>query len=375
MPNIKFLTIHIEKLNDLVYLLTVMINLTELNLSVSDFNEYEEVKELTVPKSLIKLHFEVGKLFELNRYLPNLQIMSKFLLFFRIQLKSLALIVASYDKEFVDPQRFEILTDRFLHLTSFQYLIHTPHCPPSAKGFEKVERLPDGTFTISTNSRPANFSDGLRWNGHSINPQLLGLQELYNATELSLYSSTSPDPDFNLITNWTFDLLNLRKITYSTIYTPTLKQIKILSKLLTLAPNIHLFNVSTPNSHHIISLLEGITINPLKTIVRLEYYCSTQLYSSFLIELAKFLPQLKYLYLCPTWSYNNDDRFLTPNKATDGAKKYFQDLTDFKMRIATQNKHEERYLQIFLSLLNNQQEKDLHYVDYHKEDKELHLWL
>ena len=90
--------------------------------------------------------------------------MMKFLFRFQNQLESLVLIVTSSEQEFIDINQLQLLEKSFLHLKSFEYLIHTTHHP--SNNFDHIEKLPNDTYLVYTTKphRPVSFAHQLRNN-------------------------------------------------------------------------------------------------------------------------------------------------------------------------------------------------------------------
>ncbi|CAF1376114.1 unnamed protein product [Adineta steineri] len=293
--NIKILKIHVFYLYHAWTLLQNLVNLEELYLSVSDMAETTAVKKIIVSRFLNKLHLEFGR-FEESTYATYFERMMNFLEHFKNQLQTLILLVISSEPEFIDPNQLQLIEKSFSHLKSFEYLIHTTHCP--SHNFDQVQQLPNETYLISTKKprRPVSFSHKLRNDFTCEFDSDLQLNELYNTDALSLM------PVIQLFPSQPFDicykLSNLRYLSYNEGRTDSsrLDQPELFSKIILQSPNLRVLNIELENSSDIFELLQYIPY-PLTKINHFTCNYSQLSHVRFIKELAQFLPCVKHLQL------------------------------------------------------------------------------
>ncbi|CAF4338676.1 unnamed protein product [Rotaria sp. Silwood2] len=197
MPNIKSLTLHLRSLTDLLYIMSSVINIIELNLSILDFGaDFSKYNKLEYQNLLNKLHLELHQSSSLQ-----FKRMNKFLSLFQNQLQSLTLIAISGINE-----EFAIFSTLYK-----QFIVLLP------SGFDKVKKLPDDTYEVYTRLRPIIVFEKHRpcQNNYRINSEKdRSLKELYNVTSIDLEDWLRP---LSIIVelSCSFMLTNLHKVAYN----------------------------------------------------------------------------------------------------------------------------------------------------------------
>ncbi|CAF1379044.1 unnamed protein product [Adineta steineri] len=323
--NIKILKIHVFYLSDIWDLLQNLVNLEELYLSVSNMTEFTVVKKI-IPRFLIKLHLEFGR-FEESTYATYFERMMDFLEHFKNQLQTLILVVTSSEPEFIDPNQLQLIEKSFSHLKSFEYLIHTTHCP--SHNFDQVQQLPNETYLISTKKprRPVSFSHKLRNDFTCEFDSDLQLNELYNTDALSLMSVIQlfPSQPFDIC----YKLSNLRYLSYNEGRTDSsrLDKPELFSKIILQSPNLRVLNIELENSSDIFELLQYIPY-PLRKINHFTCNYSQLSHVLFIKELAQFLPYVKHIQLKINFTnnYNWNDKLQFLTRTILQSRQYFRNM-------------------------------------------------
>jgi hypothetical protein len=127
MPYIKCLSININDIEVLGKLFEIMINVEQLNLSISTYHgvNYENTQLMKIPTTLTKLQIEIESIGNEIR----LEKFKQFLHVFKNQVCSLMLIVHAASEEFSNFEKFQSLTCHFTQLQTFHYEICTEHQP------------------------------------------------------------------------------------------------------------------------------------------------------------------------------------------------------------------------------------------------------
>ncbi|CAM4893285.1 unnamed protein product [Rotaria socialis] len=385
MPNIKSLTIQLSGLQAVFPFFRIMTNLNELNVSILTNNDLfstflndaddstNEDVNFQIPSSLTKLHLESVRSSR-DRFSPKYQEIKKFLFLFKHQLQSLSLIVFnSRDKEFANLNGFQ---NNFSHLKSFQYYIHTNQCPTDFN--QCVKKLPNGAYELYTpKHRPSSFT----LNNRRRMQHRGDIREMCydNLTALTLDDNTTLKK-----VQIAPKLRNLIEINYLITadwkldgYDP-----ECLHKVLSLSPNMKMFNIDGETSQQVISVLKVLPISSLKNfthlLVRFE---ETAFDSRFLIELARIISSknnLKYLYIhCfgSKYSQNSTNPFLSTTMM-DHVEKYFHNLIHLDLSISRKSIRQEQAYNRFKVWLHqhNNQFMTLVTLNDSKTETKLTLW-
>jgi len=338
--NIKSLKIHLPNLNGFFNLIHSFGRLEELYLSVSYLNYCTSIKNLNIPNSIVKFHLEFGR-FERPPLETDFERMKNFLFKFQNQLRSLVLIVTNSEREFIDFNQLQSLEKSFLHLTSFEYLIHTTHHP--SNNFYHIEKVPNDTYLVYTTKphRPVSFAHQLR---NDFADELLGhlqQEELYNVASLNLAPVIRLFPSKCL--DIPYKLSNLRHLCYHAWPEDRShsNELEFFSKLISLSPNLSFLEFNWIGPLDILDLLKYISYS-LTKIDHLKYTCSQLFHLQYLTKLAPILPHLKHLDLEAAIidNHNQNDKLQLLKESIVQIRHCFKDI--IHLNLCVKIKYEER---------------------------------
>ena len=373
LRNLKVLKTSLKNVNDL-FLIESLHNLRELYLylllDLDNFNDIHKLK-LSLPKSFVKLHIEYR---ELTERTPSSWGTLKVLLnAFGKRSKSLTLIINSKAKEYADFDQFQQLQKCFLRLTSFQYLIHTPHCP--SKDFHPVKKLPNNTYLIYTMKphRPISYFQIFNYDFFEVTTQY-PIEALYFTRTLNSRNLTRLFP--NDYVNIYYKLPHLRHFSQNMLMMPDVDELVL--PLLFLTTKINSIQLTGETPEEILRFLKRIPTR--KRIDSFRCRSSKQpLNSAYFFALSRNLPRLKYLYLDNIAFFEKRitaDQLHISISLIDGIQKYLKNVILIQFSIRVYDRHtmakSDEYKNSILWL--NQHSNHLFYVD-HVIDTELEIHL
>jgi len=310
LPRLKTLTIqNLKTSKDISYLFKIMCNVEEMNLSVNQF-DYQPFLNYIIPKSLTTLKLQLTCTIENQQ---TIELIREFLFLFKMQLKSLELVINSTEKQFAIELQ-ETLTMSLPNLLSFDCFVEI--LDPPARQLPAEAMVGDYISAITTCLFPT-----------------LTLQQLKNRTAVYVDTDTRYDELGSLIIPDDILLPKLRKIYFDVKFSnPNFDTEPIYSKLLSISRNLTMLSVNHSNSMLTIDLLKNLprqTKLMIKTLDCRNSYkgCAYEFHPTFLQELSPILPKLRYLNLhtiMPT--ANATEKVLTPKLAMHQARKYLKNL-------------------------------------------------
>jgi hypothetical protein len=343
--NIKSLKIHLPNLHGFFNLINNFSRLEELYLSVSDLNFSTRIQNLTIPNSIVKFHLEFGR-FKKPLLATDFERMKNFLFKFQNQLRSLVLIVTSSEQEFIDLNQLQLLEKSFLHLTSFEYLIHTTHHP--SNNFYHMEKVPNDTYLVYTTKphRPVSFAHQLRNDFNYEFLYHLQQEELFNVVSLTFGPGIPLVPSRYL--DIPYKLSNLRYLSYHAwSYS---NELEFFSKLISLSPNLSFLEFNLIDPLDILDLLKYISYS-LTKIDHLKCRCSQLFHLPFLTKLAQILPHLKHVDLEAAIidNHNQNDKLQLLKETIVQIRHCFKDIIHLNLCVKIENnERQEMYEQLKL---------------------------
>ena len=157
MSSIRHLSIDMWSIKTLMKIFTIMKNIEELNLSIFQINDLQSLDLLKLPKTLVKLHLEVGRY---EYVVPDISFSAlyEFLAKFKDQLTSLTIVVVHTQtkKEFSNFDVLRRLVNNFIRLKTFHCHICTNSEPYYQSGI--FEKLADCNCSLPTVPQPQPFN-------------------------------------------------------------------------------------------------------------------------------------------------------------------------------------------------------------------------
>ena len=368
LRNLKILKTYLRNLNELCVIESLN-NLRELYLCLLDSDDFNDVQKFSMPKSLVKLHLEYRESTEKTN--SSLKILTIMLPVFKKHLRSLTLIIDSRANEYADFEKIDQLQQWFSRLTSFEYLIHTPHSP--SRGFDQIKKLPNNTYLIYTMKprRPINYFEIFKYDcSESVSSVGWPTERLYFTRTLDSKNLTAIFPSENVTIGCR--LPNLRYFSHNMLMRSNIDD--ILRLFLWSATNLNYIQLNGESAKEILHFLKYVP-NSREKIVHFQCSCSQPLSTAFFFTLSRHLPSLKHFYLMNVPFFEEptcNNQWQTSRSLIDAIRKYFHNviLVEFSISIHESYSMEksEEYKNVILWL--NQHSEKLFYVD-HLIDKEL----
>ena len=345
MSSIRYLSIDLWSIETLMKIFTIMTNIEELNLSIFKIDDLKFLHLLKLPKTLVKLHLEVGT----YRYIVDdvsFISLNQFLAKFKDQLTSLTIVVVHTNNEFSNFNRLRSLVNNFIRLETFHCHICTNSEPYYQSGI--FVKLADSNCSLSTvpQPQPSNIISD-----RSVVPFILDsnltLQQLLICTTLRLEKHI-PDPfqlalrrptknSQDLVLSDTFklkddlQLINLKHLKLRTMIeevTPGIRH--FLSKVMAQAPYFYTLSIYSGDTKKMIEQLKLLI--PLKKSRRIISFSLNMplhfhnYHNTYFAELSQILPNLRTMRLFWTTP------FVKANPTTLTA--VIQDLREYFPRLA-----------------------------------------
>jgi hypothetical protein len=340
--------------------------------------------DLISSKTFVKLHLEFEEDIHASQWnwKSSFEPIKLFLDIFKNNLKSLTLIGITRSKEFSNFDQFQSLVNSFTRIQTFQYHISTNHQPDCR--FSNIKKLLDCNYCFGTLPQPdtLKIKSGLTKLEFSLWPkrtpqQLLMCSILYVTRNeylpTALLSFFESKNDIRLV--------NLKKVDFlHAIEDVTPTTLELLSKLITLSPNIQTLSVYISKTEKTIEHLKELFSNGPQRILNVEcnshWTTDDSYHSTFFYELSKIFPKLQTLTF-PCVQKFIDQYPMTLADLIRNLRKDFLRLTSFKLRMIKYDETCQRNFDSYMSNFDDSiQQNPLYYtVERGKRKYFLNIWL
>ncbi|UJR32620.1 hypothetical protein I4U23_020080 [Adineta vaga] len=326
MPYIKYFSCTVQSIKTLENVFQTMINLKELNLSVSECNNINYLNCLKIPKTFEKLHLECGR-YGCDQF-QNLHVMRQLFNIFKNKFQSLKPIESHDKKKF-----FTISLDH----ENMQIVFNNGQFQP----FDLISRRVTLKYGFSST---------------------LSSQQLIYCTllEIPYISSSQVLPNIDTFKD-NIKFVNLKKIIFTLLnedIVPNMYQ--YLSKIIDHSPNLNTLTISIRKMQLVIEhLLQLISPKHAYQITDIEFETSwhhSTYEATFFFKLSQILPNLKSITFTSYKQFINHYP-ITLNNLLEDLQVYFKKLVHFKLLMYLNLEMNQNAFESYKKSLDEQQQQ------------------